>query len=129
MDCCTGKQLFLSDSPPYQKFNILDHGNTLFLTTHRFEPCGLIQLNAMHYGAVPIVASTGGLVDTVKEGVTGLHMGKLDPDELLQEDADAIAVTVARAIELYPTPLFAQMVKNCIGQVCVGTLVQFWSEV
>ena len=48
----------------------------------RFEPCGLIQLHAMQYGTVPIVASTGGLVDTVKEGVTGFHMGAMDPDGL-----------------------------------------------
>jgi granule-bound starch synthase len=30
------------------------------------------------------VSSTGGLVDTVKEGVTGFHMGKMDLDTLLQ---------------------------------------------
>ncbi len=66
----------------------------------RFEPCGLIQLHAMQYGTVPLVSSTGGLVDTVKEGVTGFHMGLMDPDSLTQADVDALAATVDRAVQV-----------------------------
>lgn len=97
--------------------HLITAGSDFMLVPSRFEPCGLTQLHAMQYGTVPIVASTGGLVDTVKEKLTGFLIDtNLDLEEVLPEDVDAVVGTVTRAVNVYKSGNFAKIVQNCIEQ-------------
>ncbi|XP_029119652.1 granule-bound starch synthase 1b, chloroplastic/amyloplastic isoform X2 [Elaeis guineensis] len=105
------------------KFNVpLAHmmlaGADFIIIPSRFEPCGLIQMQGMQDGTLPLCASTGGLVDTVKEGVTGFHMGafSINCDAVDTVDVTAVASTVKRALKVYDTPAFHEMVQNCMAQ-------------
>lgn len=51
----------------------------MVLVPSLFEPCGLTQLVAMRYGAIPIVRSTGGLADTVTDVDAGVHFANCRP--------------------------------------------------
>ncbi len=70
------------------------------LVPSRYEPCGLTQMIALRYGALPIVRHTGGLADTVidlqQNPNTGNGFGVNDatPDALLE--------AIDRVLELYP---------------------------
>ena len=51
-----------------EQFAHLLHGAAdLLLVPSRFEPCGLTQMQAMRYGAIPVVTDVGGLHDTVAD--------------------------------------------------------------
>ncbi len=75
-------------------------GADALLIPSRYEPCGLTQMIAMRYGAIPIARRTGGLADTVVDAGDPEGNGILF-DEL---SAWSVAEALERAIRVYAQP-------------------------
>lgn len=78
-----------------QLANQLYGGADLILIPSRFEPCGLTQMIAMHYGCLPIARATGGLKDSICDGINGFLFKELTIYNF--------AKTFSQAINIYKT--------------------------
>lgn len=89
--------------------HLIQAGSDAILVPSRFEPCGLTQLCALRYGAVPVVARVGGLADSVIDsnpmamaanggaGVgTGIHFAG--------NSLEALEAALLRTAELFRQP-------------------------
>ena len=79
-------------------------GADIFLVPSRYEPCGLTQMYALRYGAVPIVRDTGGLSDTIQAFIpetgegTGFKFTDYSPSSLLDQIRSALELFKNREV-------------------------------
>ena len=85
--------------------HLIQGGCDALLMPSRFEPCGLTQLCALRYGALPVVAHVGGLCDTVIDANemalaaglgTGFHFAPVR--------AEMLCAAILRALSVWRQP-------------------------
>jgi starch synthase len=73
-------------------------GADMLLMPSRYEPCGLSQMIAMHYGCLPIARATGGLSDTIQDQKdSSQNTGFL----FKPASSNALAEAILRALRIY----------------------------
>ncbi|WP_134499144.1 glycogen synthase GlgA [Microvirga pakistanensis] len=120
--------------------HLIQGGADALLVPSRFEPCGLTQLCAMHYGSVPIVSRVGGLADTVIDAnemavasgaATGFQFSPVNLTGLIDAIARAKALwsdraswrriqqngMVAEVGWRRPAKRYAQLYRSCLEEV------------
>jgi starch synthase len=67
-------------------------GSDFLLMPSRFEPCGLSQMYAQRFGSLPIARKTGGLADSIEDGLTGFLFRPISVEGCLEAIARAFNV-------------------------------------
>jgi starch synthase len=85
--------------------HILHAGSDIVMQPSRFEPCGLTQLYALRYGAVPIVARTGGLAETVIDAnEAAMAAGVATGFQFHPGSVEDLYQAIDRALTIYDNP-------------------------
>lgn len=96
----------------------LHAGGDILIHGSRYEPCGLTQLYAMRFGAIPIVRPVGGLADTVTDASDdAVSSGTATGFHFTGTDEDAMRAGFDRAIALYHQDLAWRRLRKA-GMSC-----------
>ncbi len=88
--------------PNFTLPRLIFSGSDIMLLPSKFEPCGIVQMEGMRYGAIPVARATGGLADTIEDYDPGKKSGYgfLFPDYNKWQ----YFAQVIRALEVYRHP-------------------------
>ena len=94
--------------------HLIQAGSDALIVPSRFEPCGLTQMCALRYGAVPVVSRVGGLADTVIDAnevtiagnaATGIQFSPVTREQL------GVAIRRAKAL-FHDKPVWRGIQRN-----------------
>ena len=97
------------------KAHLLYAGADMFLMPSLWEPCGLGQMIAMRYGAIPVVRKTGGLADTVQNLDNDLSHGS--GFVFKDYSAKALVFAVRKAVAAYGNkPAWEEVIRRVMAE-------------
>jgi starch synthase len=89
--------------------HLLLAGADMCLMPSLYEPCGLTQMRAQRYGTIPVARRTGGLADTIEDGVTGFLFDDYTPADFMR--------AAMRAVDQYrETESWEQMMREAMAR-------------
>jgi starch synthase len=101
---------------PYSNFTLprlIFAGSDSIVYPSRFEPCGIVQIEAMRYGSVPIVRDVGGLSDTVDHFDTVTQKG--NGFKFTDFDEYSLYGQIVRANEVFKNkPVWAKLQNSAM---------------
>jgi starch synthase len=103
--------------------HLIQGGCDALLMPSLFEPCGLTQLCAMRYGALPVVAHVGGLCDTVIDANEKVSPRVSAPASLRAgADRDVLEAAILRALSVWRQPdVWRRLQHNAMRTDVVAT--------